>query len=56
MLKTAAKSSSREAMADDSDRIAARVDATVAAGGSPALSRVWPPSIGDRYCSMPGPT
>ena len=32
MLKTAAKAASREAMADDSDRIAAQVDATAATG------------------------
>jgi RNA polymerase sigma-70 factor (ECF subfamily) len=32
MLKTAAKASSQEAVADDSDRIAARVDAVVATG------------------------
>jgi RNA polymerase sigma-70 factor (ECF subfamily) len=32
MLKTAAKAASREAVSDDSDRIAAQVDATVATG------------------------
>ena len=32
MLKTAAKAASREALSDDSDRIAAQVDATVATG------------------------
>jgi hypothetical protein len=30
MLKSAAKAASREALSDDSDRIAAQVDATVA--------------------------